>query len=175
MKKIIFLVAALLAGSMMAGAQNQYYFGGDISFSASSSGTRIVIYPEIGKRINRNLYAGLAAGGGYYHYGETSDFSMGLTPHLRGYLFLYQNFGLSGDLHGTYRVTRRKGYDPLIRTFEAGIRPGLVIPIGGGASFTAQVGFFGWSRTDYGNGTPTSRWLARLEARDLIFGVLLNL
>ena len=175
MKKMILLATLLLAGSLAAQAQTPYYFGGDISFTASSSGTRIVIYPEIGKRINRNLYAGVAAGGGYYHDGETSDFSMGLTPHLRGYLFLYQDFGLSGDLHGTYRVTRRRGYDPLIRTFEAGVRPGLVIPVGGGTAITAQAGFFGWTRTDYGDGNPTSSWVARFEARDLIFGVLLNL
>lgn len=176
MKKLIFLAVALLVGCLAARAQSsKYYFGGDISITASSSGTRIIVYPEIGKRISNNLYAGVAAGGGYYHYGETTDFSMGVTPHLRGYLFLYQGFGLSGDLHATYRVTRRRGYDPLIKTIEAGIRPGLVIPVGGGASLTAQAGFFGWSRSDYGNGNPTSRWVARLEARDILIGVLLNL
>lgn len=176
MKKWILLAAALL-GCIAAQAQrlNGYYLGGDISFTASSYGTRIVVYPEIGKRVTDNLYAGIAAGGGYYSGNGRSDFSMGFTPHLRGYWYPVGGFGLSGDLHGTYRVTRRRGYDPLIKTVEAGLRPGLVIPLGNGTSITAQAGFFGWSRSDYGDGVPSSRWIARLEAQDVLFGVLMNL
>ena len=174
MKQLIVLAAVLL-GCVTAGAQNRYYYGGDVSFTASSSGTRIVVYPEIGRRISDNLYFGIAAGGGYYHHGSVSDFSMGITPHLRAYWFAWERYGLSGDLHATYRATRRQGYEPLITTFETGIRPGVVIPVGNGASLTAQFGFFGYSRTDYGNQDIRSRWVARLEAHDILIGVLMNL
>ena len=61
MKQWILLVAALLVG-LTAGAQRKYYVGGDISFGASSSGSSIVVYPEVGTRIADNLYLGLAAG-----------------------------------------------------------------------------------------------------------------
>jgi len=175
MKKLIFLAVALLVGCLAARAQSSnYYFGGDISFTASSSGTRIIVYPEIGKRISNNLYAGVAAGGGYYHYGETTDFSMGVTPHLRGYLPLYQGFGLSADTFFSARFTRRRNYDPLIKSFQLGLRPGVYIPIGN-VTLSTRIGFFGWTRSDYGNGNPTSRWVARVEARDILIGVLLNL
>ena len=174
MKKWLLLTIVLLAGTA-AGAQNRFYAGGDISLTASSSGTRIVVYPEFGKRVNDNLYVGLAAGGGYSTYGGHSDFTLGLTPHVRGYWYFLQDLGLSGDLFASFRATRRRGYEPLIKTFETGIRPGVVFPVGGGTCITAQVGFFGWSRTDYGDGNPSSRWLARVEARDIIIGVLLSL
>ena len=97
MKQWILLVAALLVG-LSAEAQRKYYVGGDISFGFGSSGSSIVVYPEVGTRIANNVYLGLAAGFDWNNYSNQSDFSMGLIPHLRGYLPLYQRFGLSGDL-----------------------------------------------------------------------------
>ena len=173
MKRIILLAAALLMG-LASQAQSKYYFGGDISFGASSSGTSVVVYPEVGRRIANHLYAGLAAGFDWNNYSGTSDFSMGVTPHLRGYLPLYQGFGLSGNAFATARFTRRRGYDPLIKTYQLGFRPGLFFPIGN-VTLSTQIGFLGWSRTDYGNGNASSSWSARLEARDIIFGVLFNI
>ena len=174
MKQWILLVAALFAGSLAAGAQGRMYIGGDISFGASSSGSSIVVYPEVGKRIANNLYLGLAAGFDWNNYSSRSDFTMGLIPHLRGYLPLYERFGLSGDLSFSSRWTRREGYDPLINTLTLGFRPGIYFPIGN-VTISTRIGFFGWSRTDYGNGNASSRWSARLEARDILIGVLFNL
>ena len=173
MKKWLLLTVALL-GCLAARAQGRYYYGGDISLTASSSGTSVVVYPEIGRRINPYLRVGLAAGFDWNNIRSASDFSMGFTPHVRGYLPLYQGFGLSGDTFFTARWTRRRGYEPLIRTQRLGFRPGIYIPIGD-ITLSTQVGFFGWARTDYGNGNASSRWLARLEARDILIGVLLNL
>ena len=173
MKQWILLVAALLVG-LTAGAQRKYYVGGDISFGASSSGSSIVVYPEVGTRIADNLYLGLAAGFDWNNYSSRSDFTMGLIPHLRGYLPLYERFGLSGDLYFSTRWTRREGYDPLINTLTLGFRPGVFFPIGN-ATISTQIGFFGWNRTDYGYGNASSRWQARLEARDIVIGVLFSL
>ena len=61
MKKWILLAVAQL-GCFAARAQSPYYFGGDISLTASSSGTSVVVYPEIGRRINQYFRVGIAAG-----------------------------------------------------------------------------------------------------------------
>ena len=173
MKQWILVMAALLA-CLTAGAQSKYYVGGDISFGASSSGCDVIVYPEIGTRIAQGLYLGIAAGFDWNNYHSRSDFTMGVIPHLRGYLPLYQNFGLSGDSFFSARFTRRDNYDPLIKTLQLGLRPGIYFPIGN-TTISTQVGFFGWTRTDYGNGNASSRWQARLEARDILIGVLVNL
>lgn len=173
MKKWILLAIALL-GCLTARAQSRYYYGGDISLMASSSGTSVVVYPEIGRRITNNLYAGIAAGFDWNNISSASDFSMGLIPRLRGYLPLYEGFGLSGDAFLSTRWTRRRGHEPLINTMYLGFRPGIYFPLGG-VTISTQVGFFGWSRTNYGYGDVTSGWIARLEARDILIGVLMNL
>lgn len=173
MKRLI-LLAALLCGSLAAHAQSKYYLGGEVSLGASSSGASVVVYPEIGRRITEHLYAGLAAGFDWNNLYSASDFTMGLTPHLRGYLPLYQGFGLSGDAFFSARWTRRKDYAPLIKTQRLGFRPGVFIPIGN-VTLSAQIGFFGWTRTDYGDGSVNANWVARLEARDILIGVLFNL
>lgn len=173
MKKWISLLAALLVATL-AGAQNRLYYGGNISFGASSSGTSVVFYPEVGTRISNNLYAGLAAGFDWNNISSSSDFTMGLTPHLRGYLPLYGRFGLSGDAYLSGRWTRRRGYDPLIKSFTLGFRPGIYFPVGN-VVLTTHIGYFGWNQTNYGNGNKTSGWQARLEARDILIGVMLNI
>ena len=186
MKKWILLAVALLLSGITAGAQirtgtrlrsdaqGKYYIGGDISVGASSSGTSVVVYPEVGKKIADHVYLGLAAGFDWNNYSGTSDFTMGLTPHLRGYLPVYENFGLSADTFFSARFTRRQNYDPLIKSFQLGLRPGIYFPIGR-TTISTQIGFFGWTRTDYGDGRVTSRWAARLQARDILIGVLYNL
>jgi len=175
MKKWI-LIAAVLLGSLAAQAQvnNRYYVGGNISLGASNYGTSVVFYPEVGKRINDYLMVGLAAGFDWNNIASESDFTMGLIPHVRGYLPVYQRFGLTGDTYFSARWTRRRGYEPLIATQTLGFRPGIYFPIGN-VTISTQIGFFGWSRTAYGKGNASSGWQARLEARDIIFGVLLNL
>ena len=102
MKKWILIAAALL-GSLAAQAQvnNRYYVGGNISLGASNYGTSVVFYPEVGKRINDYLMVGLAAGFDWNNIASESDFTMGLIPHVRGYLPVYQRFGLTGDTFGT--------------------------------------------------------------------------
>ena len=174
MKQWILLAAALVASLAAQAQNNRYYVGGNISFGASNYGTDIVVYPEIGKWVNDYLMVGVAAGFDWNNISSQSDFTMGLIPHVRGYLPLYQRFGLSGDTYFSARWTRRQGYDPLISTQTLGFRPGIYFPIGN-TILSTQIGFFGWSRTDYGNGNASSRWRARLEARDIIIGVLLNL
>ncbi|MBQ5983540.1 MAG: hypothetical protein IJL56_01005 [Bacteroidales bacterium] len=173
MKKLILIAAALL-GCLAAGAQSRHYVGGDFSFGLSSSGTSIVVYPEVGTRIANNLYLGLSAGFDWNNIASESDFTMGFAPHLRGYLPVYKRFGLLGDLFFSSRFTRRRNYDPLIKSFQLGLRPGLFFPIGN-VTLTTQVGFFGWNATDYGLGTKNTGWVARVEARDILFGVLFNL
>lgn len=174
MKKMILLSVAILSG-LAAGAQNsRMYVGGDFSLGFSSSGTSIVVYPEVGTRIANHLYAGMAAGFDWNNISSDSDFTMGLTPHLRGYLPLYNGFGLSGDAFFSARWTRRRDYAPLINRQQLGFRPGLFFPIGP-VTISAQVGFFGWSRSDYGNDIVSSDWQARIEAHDIIIGVLFNL
>ena len=174
MKKMILLAVAILSG-LAAGAQNsRMYVGGDFSLGFSSSGTSIVVYPEVGTRIANHLYAGMAAGFDWNNISSDSDFTMGLTPHLRGYLPLYNGFGLSGDAFFSARWTRRRDYAPLINRQQLGFRPGLFFPIGP-VTISAQVGFFGWSRSDYGNDIVSSNWQARIEAHDIIIGVLFNL
>ena len=174
MKKMILLAVAILSG-LAAGAQNsRMYVGGDFSLGFSSSGTSIVVYPEVGTRIANHLYAGMAAGFDWNNISSDSDFTMGLTPHLRGYLPLYNGFGLSGDAFFSARWTRRRDYAPLINRQQLGFRPGLFFPIGP-VTISARVGFFGWSRSDYGNDIVSSDWQARIEAHDIIIGVLFNL
>ncbi|MBQ9192561.1 MAG: hypothetical protein IJ156_02445 [Bacteroidales bacterium] len=175
MKKMILLAAALL-GCLLAQAQvnNRYYVGGNISLGASNYGTSVVFYPEVGKRVNDWLMVGLAAGFDWNNISSESDFTMGLIPHVRGYLPIYQRFGLTGDTYFSARWTRRRGYEPLIASQTLGFRPGIYFPIGN-VTLSTQIGFFGWSRTDYGNGNASSRWQARLEARDILIGVLFNL
>ena len=176
MKKWILLIVAVLLGSMTARAQlnSRYYIGGNISLGASNYGTSVVFYPEVGKRVNDYLMVGLAAGFDWNNISSESDFTMGLIPHVRGYLPVYGNFGLTGDTYFSARWTRRRGYEPLISTQTLGFRPGIYFPIGN-VVLSTQVGFFGWTRTDYGNGNASSRWQARLEARDILVGVLFNL
>ena len=175
MKKWILIAAALLTGIAAQAQPNRYYVGGNISFGASNYGTSIVVYPEVGSRIANNLYLGLAAGFDWNNYSKRSNFTMGLIPHLRGYLPLYERFGLSGDLYFSSRWTRREGEDPLITTLTLGFRPGLYFPIGN-VTLSTQIGFFGWSKAWSGNNvaSPPS-WQARLEARDILIGVLFNL
>ena len=173
MKKWILLAVALL-GCFAARAQSPYYFGGDISLTASSSGTSVVVYPEIGRRINQYFRVGIAAGFDWNNIRSASDFSMGFIPHVRGFLPLYEGFGLSGDTFFSARWTRRRGHDPLISSQYLGFRPGIYVPLGN-IILSTQVGFFGWSRTDYGNGNASSDWIARIEARDIVIGVLMNL
>ena len=164
MKKWILLAAALLAGIAAQAQSNRYYVGGNISFGASNYGTSIVDW----------LMVGLAAGFDWNNISSESDFTMGLIPHVRGYLPVYGRFGLTGDTYFAARWTRRRGYDPLISTQTLGFRPGIYFPIGN-VTLSTQIGFFGWTRTDYGNGNASSRWQARLEARDILIGVLFNL
>ena len=174
MKKWILLLA-LLAGFFTAHAQiNRYYVGGNISLGASNYGTSIVFYPEVGKRVNDWLMVGLAAGFDWNNISSDSDFTMGLIPHVRGYLPVYNRFGLTGDTYFSARWTRRRGYDPLISTQTLGFRPGIYFPIGN-TVLSTQVGFFGWTRRDDGNGNTNSGWQARLEARDILVGVIFNL
>lgn len=168
------LLAALLLGGLSASAQSKYYVGGDVSFGTGSSGTRIVVYPEVGTRIAKNLYAGIAAGFDWNNISSTSDFTMGVTPHLRGYLPLYERFGVMGDAFLSGRFTRRQGYDPLIKSLEAGLRPGIFFPLGN-VTLTTRIGFLGFTRTDWGNGTVSSGWHARLQARDILVGALFSL
>jgi len=118
MKKWILLLATVLLTGLTATAQSRYYVGGDISLGASSSGFNVVVYPEVGRRITPNLYAGLAAGFDWNNIASPSDFTMGIIPHLRGYLPVYERFGLSADTFFSSRFTRRKDYDPLIKTFQ---------------------------------------------------------
>ena len=174
MKKWILLLA-LLAGCFAAHAQsNRYYVGGNISLGASNYGTSIVFYPEVGKRVNDWLMVGLAAGFDWNNISSDSDFTMGLIPHVRGFLPIYNRFGLTGDTYFSARWTRRRGYDPLISTQTLGFRPGIYFPIGN-TVISTQIGFFGWTRTAYGDGYANSSWQARLEARDILIGVMFNL
>ena len=173
MKKWI-LLAAVLLGGITAGAQSRHYVGGDFSVGFSSSGSSIVVYPEVGTRIANNLYLGVSAGFDWNNISSPSDFTMGMAPHLRGYLPIYDRFGLFGDLFFSSRFTRRRDYEPLIKSFQLGFRPGLFFPIGN-VTLTTQIGFFSWNRTDYGQGNTNSGWMVRIEARDILFGVLFNL
>ena len=174
MKKWILIAAVLLAGIAAQAQSNRYYVGGNISLGASNYGTNVIFYPEVGKRVNDWLMVGLAAGFDWNNYSSNSDFTMGLIPHVRGYLPVYGRFGLTGDTYFSARWTRRRGYDPLIATQTLGFRPGIYFPIGN-VTLSTQIGFFGWSRTDSGTGKPVQGWQARLEARDILIGVLFNL
>ena len=174
MKQWILIAAALFVGIFAQAQPNRYYVGGNISFGASNYGTSIVVYPEVGKRVNDWLMVGLAAGFDWNNIASESDFTMGLIPHVRGYLPVYGRFGLTGDTYFAARWTRRRGYDPLINNLTLGFRPGIYFPIGN-VTLSTQIGFFGWTRTDYGYGNASSRWQARLEARDILIGVLFNL
>ena len=174
MKQWTLLIVALLVGFSARAQENPYYVGGNISIGASNYGTSIVVYPEVGKRINQYLTVGLAAGFDWNNVYSDSDFTMGLIPHVRGYLPVYGRFGLTGDTYFSARWTRRRGWDPLINTQTLGFRPGIYFPIGN-VTLSTQIGFFGWTRTDYGNGNASSRWQARLEARDILIGVMFQL
>ena len=174
MKKWILLAAALLAGMLAQAQNNRYYVGGNISLGASNYGTSIVVYPEVGARVNPYLTVGLAAGFDWNNIQSESDFTMGFIPHVRTYLPIVENFGLTGDTYFAARWTRRRGYDPLISRQTLGFRPGVYFPLGN-VILSTQIGFFGWNRTDYGNGNASSGWQARLEARDIVIGVLMNL
>ena len=174
MKQWILIAAALFVGIFAQAQPDRYYVGGNVSFGASNYGTNVVFYPEVGKRVNDWLAVGLAAGFDWNNYSNQSDFTMGLIPHVRGYLPIYERFGLTGDTYFAARWTRRRGYEPLISNQTLGFRPGIYFPIGN-VTLSTQVGFFGWSRTSDGNGNASSRWQARLEARDILIGVLFHL
>ena len=174
MKQWILIAAALFVGIFAQAQPDRYYVGGNVSFGASNYGTNVIFYPEVGKRVNDWLAVGLAAGFDWNNYSNQSDFTMGLIPHVRGYLPIYERFGLTGDMYFAARWTRRRGYEPLISNQTLGFRPGIYFPIGN-VTLSTQVGFFGWSRTSDGNGNASSRWQARLEARDILIGVLFHL
>lgn len=174
MKQWILIAAALFVGIFAQAQPDRYYVGGNVSFGASNYGTNVIFYPEVGKRVNDWLAVGLAAGFDWNNYSNQSDFTMGLIPHVRGYLPIYERFGLTGDTYFAARWTRRRGYEPLISNQTLGFRPGIYFPIGN-VTLSTQVGFFGWSRTSDGNGNASSRWQARLEARDILIGVLFHL
>ena len=174
MKQWTLLIVALLVGLSARAQNNRYYVGGNISLGASNYGTSIVVYPEVGARVNPYLTVGLAAGFDWNNIQSESDFTMGLIPHVRTYLPIVESFGFTGDTYFAARWTRRRDWDPLINTQTLGFRPGIYFPIGN-AILSTQIGFFGWTRTDYGNGNASSRWQVRLEARDIVVGVLLNL
>ena len=174
MKQWILIAAALFVGIFAQAQPDRYYVGGNVSLGASNYGTNVIFYPEVGKRVNDWLAVGLAAGFDWNNYSNQSDFTMGLIPHVRGYLPIYERFGLTGDTYFAARWTRRRGYEPLISNQTLGFRPGIYFPIGN-VTLSTQVGFFGWSRTSDGNGNASSRWQARLEARDILIGVLFHL
>ena len=174
MKQWTLLIVALLVGFSARAQQNPYYVGGNISIGASNYGTSIVVYPEVGKRINQYLMVGLAAGFDWNNYDGNSDFTMGLIPHVRTYLPIVEGFGFTGDTYFAARWTRRRGQEPLINRQTLGFRPGVYFPLGN-VILSTQIGFFGWNRTNYGTGEPVKGWQARLEARDIIIGVLMNL
>ena len=176
MKQWTLLIVALLVGfSAQAQKQNnRYYVGGNISLGASNYGTSVVFYPEVGTRVNNYLTVGLAAGFDWNNLYSDSDFTMGFIPHVRGYLPVTQRFGFTGDTYFAARWTRRRGHDPLISRQTLGFRPGVYFPLGN-VTLSTQIGFFGWNRTNYGTGEPVKGWQARLEARDIVIGVLMNL
>ena len=177
MKKALLLLVVLL-GCLCAKAQEQrspYYFGGDFGLSLGSGGTSISVYPEIGRRIAPNLYAGIQAGGGYYRNSSYSDFTMGFAPHLRYYWFIYKRFGLYGEAGFSLGFTRRSNWEPLIRSFDIGLRPGIIIPIASGHSLTLQLGFLGYESDNFGNGTSNNHWGFRLQGHDIRIGYLMNL
>ncbi len=174
MKQWTLLLLALVVGLSARAQNNRYYVGGNISLGASNYGTSIVVYPEVGTRVNPYLTVGLAAGFDRNNIQSDSDFTMGLIPHVRTYLPIVERFGFTGDTYFAARWTRRRGYEPLINRQTLGFRPGVYFPLGN-VILSTQIGFFGWNRTDYGTGEPVKGWQARLEARDIIIGVLMNL
>ena len=174
MKQWNLLILALVVGLSARAQNNRYYVGGNISFGASNYGTSIVVYPEVGTRVNPYLTVGLAAGFDWNNIQSDSDFTMGLIPHVRTYLPIVERFGFTGDTYFAVRWTRRRGYEPLINRQTLGFRPGVYFPLGN-VILSTPIGFFSWNRTDYGTGEPVKGWQARLEARDIIIGVLMNL
>ena len=176
MKKFL-LVIALLLGSLAALAQEQrspVYLGGDFGLSVGSGRTSIVVYPEVGWRVGNNLYAGVQAGFGYYDNNSYYDFSVGVIPHLRYYYYFYKRFGVSAEAGMKLGLTRRTDYQGLIRVFDVGLRPGLVIPIGERYAVTMQVGFLGYQSERYGD-VVDGRWGFRLQGNDFRFGFLMNI
>ena len=130
MKLWTLLIVALVVGLSARAQDNRYYVGGNISLGASSYGTSIVVYPEVGMRVNPYLMVGLAAGFDWNNIQSKSDFTMGLIPHVRTYLPIVENFGFTGDTYFAARWTRRQGYDPLISRQTLGFRPGVLEPYG---------------------------------------------
>ena len=174
-RSLLFLSAILVSVSLEAQVQRSpSYLGGDFGISVGSGRTSIVVYPELGWRVGDNLYAGVQAGFGYYENSSYSDFSVGVIPHLRYYWYIYNRFGLSAEAGAALRLTRRSGYDALIRSFDIGIRPGAVIPLGPRFAVTLQVGFLGYESDRYGD-TVDGRWGFRLQNNDFRVGFLMNL
>ena len=172
-----FIVLTLLLVSLSALAQEKrspVYFGGDFGFSVGTGRTSIVVYPEVGWRVGNNLYAGVQAGFGYYDKDSYSDFSVGIVPHIRYYYYIYQRFGLSAEAGMRFALSRRSGHQGLVRTFDVGIRPGVVIPIGARYAITMQVGFLGYQSERY-DGVVDGRWGFRLQGNDFRFGFLMNI
>ena len=174
MKQWTLLIVALLVGLSARAQSNRYYVGGNISLGASNYGTSIVVYPEAGMRVNPYLTVGLGAGFDWNTIQSESDVTMGFIPHVRTDLAIVEGFGFTGDTCFAAPWTRRRGHEPLISRQTLGFRPGVYFPLGN-VILSTQIGFFGWNRIDYGTGNPSSRWQARLEARDIVIGVLMNL
>ncbi len=176
MKRFFLILAFLLVGFSAIAQERKIpaYLGGDFGVSIGSGHTSIVVYPEVGWRVTDNLYAGVQAGFGYYEGSGYSDFSVGIIPHLRYYYYIYQRFGVSAEAGMRLGLTRRSGNEGLIRSFDVGIRPGLVIPIGARYAVTLQVGFIGYESERYGD-IVDGHWGFRLQSNDFRVGFLLNL
>ena len=176
MKRFVLVLTFLLCTLTVFAQERRIpaYLGGDFGVSIGSGRTSIAVYPEVGWRVTDNLYAGLQAGFGYYEGSGYSDFSVGIIPHLRYYYYIYQRFGVSAEAGMRLGLTRRSGNEGLIRSFDVGIRPALVIPIGARYAVTLQVGFLGYESDRYGD-VVDGHWGFRLQSNDFRVGFLLNL
>ncbi|MBR5736886.1 MAG: hypothetical protein IKX60_08880 [Bacteroidales bacterium] len=175
-RTFLFLVLLLFTYSAQAQIQRYpHYLGGDFGLSVGNGRTSVIVYPEVGWRIGDNLYAGIQAGFGYCDNGSYSDFSFGVIPNLRYYWYIYNRFGLSAEAGCALHLTRRSNWDSLIRSFDIGIRPGAVIPIGSRYALTVQVGFLGYEVDNYGDGVIDSRFGFRFQQNDFRVGFLMNI
>jgi hypothetical protein len=148
MKRFIILLVALLA-AVSAGAQTQArrfngYVGGGFSADFASDYSYITLEPDIAWPVGNHLFLGSRIIGGWARSGSTSQWLVGVSPYARLHAGIFAGFRVFADAEMDYRRRMYSGQQGAITDLDFGVRPGIMIPLGGSAYAMIQIGFLGY-------------------------------
>lgn len=145
-----FLCLTLLIMCVLT-AQAQGYVGGNLGFKYNrpfttsavivGGNTQFSIAPEIGYSFNKYLAVG-ASFRFRFENGGVSYFSV--VPYTRFTFAQWEHFGLFVDALFDYTTSLPSSSGSKVQTWDAGLAPGIKIPITSKYGLTTRFAFLGW-------------------------------